>query len=619
MRIVLRRKLVAAFAGVAVVTSVAGFLAMQGLESVSARYEHAMGTLYTAEQAAQGLDRGLEQKLLGVRGYALYMRSDMLQEIDAADKQIRTQADAFSALPVDDADKAVIQEVLKTNKEMDDLIKRAVSMVNGGKGKEAVDLLSVQAPAISVRMTSLTAPLVAKLNRQLAEDQGAAIAAGRQVTLFGYITIGSGLALALLLGYYMSGRIAGPVRQMAALAGRMAQGDLTDTRLKVSSSDEIGDMAEAFTIMAARLRNLMQGISERAGAVLTAAGELTENAGLSAQSTEQVAAALGQVAAGATEQATAATEVERALDELRQTIGQIAAGAQETAGQITSSSELLDGIARAIEGVAESANQVADGADLSAATAREGAAVVEHSIAGMDRIKAVVGEASAKISDLTQFSSQIGEITLAISEIADQTNLLALNAAIEAARAGEHGRGFAVVAEEVRRLAERSASFAREIDGLIGNIQGRTAEAARAMQAGNAEVEQGARMAAEASEALGRIRTSVEAAARDVATIATATHELQSGIGQVVRSFDAVASVTEENTAATEQMAAGAGQAAANVQRVAAISSENAAAAQEISATTEELTASAGAVASAAQQLHQIAQELQKQVGQFKV
>ncbi|HLN61482.1 MAG TPA: methyl-accepting chemotaxis protein, partial [Symbiobacteriaceae bacterium] len=352
MRFTLRLKLVGAFAVVAGVTSVAGLLAMQGLESVSARYEHAMGTLSSAEQAAQGIDRGLEQKLLGVRGYALYMRSDMLQEIDQADKQIRTQADAFSALPVDDADKAVIQELLQTNKEMDELIKRAVSMVNGGKGKEAVELLSMQAPAISQKMSGLITPLVAKLETQVNEDEAAAVATGRQTVLFGYTVIGGALALALLVGLYMSSRIARPVRQVAALAGRMAQGDLTGASVEIRTRDEIADMAEAFTIMTARLRNLVQGITERAGAVLAAAEELTENAGLSAQSTEQVAAALGQVAAGASEQATAATEVERTLEELQQTIGQIAAGAQETAGQIGSSSELLGGIARAIEGVA---------------------------------------------------------------------------------------------------------------------------------------------------------------------------------------------------------------------------------------------------------------------------
>ena len=107
-----------------------------------------------------------------------------------------------------------------------------------------------------------------------------------------------------------------------------------------------------------------------------------------------------------------------------------------------------------------------------------------------------------KIKRLGESSQEIGEIVRLINEIADQTHLLALNASIQAAMAGEHGRGFAVVAEEVRALAERSATATSKIEELIRVIQADTNAAMVAMERSTQEVVAGSRLADKAGNAL---------------------------------------------------------------------------------------------------------------------
>lgn len=424
---------------------------------------------------------------------------------------------------------------------------------------------------------------------------------------------------AIAFGLLIALSITRPLKLAVARVEDIAGGNLALPQLRVTSRDEIGRMVTALNTMLTNLRQVIGGVTTSSRSVLEASEQLAAASDQSARGAEGAAEAVGQVAGGATEQAEAAGEVRRTMEQLQATIQQIATGSQQTAGEVQKSARLLAEMAQAIEEVAANARGVAAGTDQSAGTAREGAKVVESTVAGMERIRQAVSQSAERIRNLEQLSAQIGDITQVISEIAEQTNLLALNAAIEAARAGEHGRGFAVVAEEVRKLAERSATSTGEITDLIQNIQARTAEAVQSMESGTTEVESGSRLASDAGKALQKILAMAEQAATEVAGISKAAEEIRAKADQVVQAFDAVAAVTEENTAATEEMAAGATEATQAVERVAAVSEQNAAAAEEVSSAVEELNASAEEVAASAQSLKDIADELQAQVTRFTV
>jgi methyl-accepting chemotaxis protein len=155
---------------------------------------------------------------------------------------------------------------------------------------------------------------------------------------------------------------------------------------------------------------------------------------------------------------------------------------------------------------------------------------------------AVVGNAVAAMSGINEASKKIADIIGVIDEIAFQTNLLALNAAVEAARAGEQGRGFAVVATEVRNLAGRSATAAKEIKALILDSVNK--------------VEQGSRLVDESGQVLGDIVASVKRVTDIVAEIAAASREQSAGIDQVNKAVMLMDTTTQENAALVEQAAA---------------------------------------------------------------
>jgi methyl-accepting chemotaxis protein len=177
-------------------------------------------------------------------------------------------------------------------------------------------------------------------------------------------------------------------------------------------------------------------------------------------------------------------------------------------------------------------------------------------------LKAFVSESSAKVQGLGQVSRRITGFIMSIRELADLTNLLSLNAAIEAARAGKHGKGFAVVAEEVRRLAEQSATAAVEAGELVQDIHREVGEVVEQMRRGQVNVGGVEELSSSALEALDAIVASTADATEHAQRIADAAGEQDSAFGRLRERINAVAAIAGKNRAEADDVATRASEAA---------------------------------------------------------
>ena len=433
-------------------------------------------------------------------------------------------------------------------------------------------------------------------------DMQELVAVSAEVAAFGHIILfvvlavtGVGIASGVGFGLYIgTSQLSRPIKKVTEAIKQVANDDFSVEVPYAGRGDEIGDMAAAVevfkqnglavrrmhaqeAVLRAKSDDLQSGMSQVVSSA--AAGDFSrriektygdENLDRFASNVNELIASVDtgitetrRVIAGLADGDLTQTmqgTYQGAFAELQENVNVTLSTLQNTMREVRETTESIHGNSNELR---------AAGDDLSQRTEKQAAALEETS-AALDQITAVVQnsttraqEASVMASEakantarsgvvvrnavdamgrIEQAAREISQIINVIDEIAFQTNLLALNAGVEAARAGEAGKGFAVVAQEVRELAQRSATAAKDIKSLI-------------TKSGN-EVQAGVRLVQETGAALSEIESSVLAINDHIHSIATSAREQATGLAEVNTAVNQMDQVTQQNAAMVEETSA---------------------------------------------------------------
>lgn len=339
-----------------------------------------------------------------------------------------------------------------------------------------------------------------------------AVAAQADSLLIKYGSLALFITLGGLFGWVNVWSIRTPLVRTVNYLETMARGDLSQ-QIVIKRNNEISQMLKALQKLQSSMRDMIQGIQQTADQLASASGQLSSTSVRMAHGTEHASQQSSSVSAA---------------------VGEMAGVSNE---------------------IAVNCQMMADRAGSTNTATSKGEETISRMTAVMGEIEQMVEGTVGAVKALGANSDKIGDIVVAIEDIADQTNLLALNAAIEAARAGDQGRGFAVVADEVRRLAERTTTSTREVQSIIGSLQGDVRNVIAQMERSADSVRSGTEDVRHSSRAIGTIKEQVAPLLEYVSQVAIAAEEQSATTTDISESMRQIIDVVQETAQGAQESA----------------------------------------------------------------
>lgn len=453
-----------------------------GIGLVGWHYTHTMSdefdNLYTENlQSAVHLsnaERGLWELRFGIanyEGWSITDRAKIRAEETKWVNQISENMKAYSQGSRTQAEKDALADFNDWYSKYIAARPRWFELIDAGKHEEAFEHRAATTTPFAANSVKALAKLIAEQN-ELGDAKRSQVSAeaNSSLQMIRFLLL-LAIGAGLAMAYVATRSVTMPVTDLAKHLSELAAGggDLTK-RMEVKSTDEVGQMGASLNTFLVKLEKIIVDVKTGASAIAVAA--------------QQVASSSSSLSQGTSEQAASAEETTSSLEEMSASIQQNS----------------------------ENSRQMEQVAAKGAREAEESGKAVNHTVEAMKSI-------TEKID--------------IVDEIAYQTNLLALNAAIEAARAGEHGKGFAVVATEVRKLAERSQSAAKEISSLATDS---------------------VKVAENSGKLLDELVPSIQKTAELVQEVAAASREQSAGVAQINKAMTQVDQVTQRNASSAEEL-----------------------------------------------------------------
>jgi methyl-accepting chemotaxis protein len=561
-RATIARKMYLGFSSVLVLMLVIGGISYAEIKSIGDTYENLLDNRVESINMIDKLILLSKEVQLANRGYLLIGNEESLAAYQETKLKFEELRGGLGTRLETETEIKLAQELDNYHNQYLRLAEETIALKKGNN-PSYVDVISKKGPPLVSGFREKAEEMIKYETDALTQERGKTKAKlekiQRDIIIFSLLALVLGGAAAT----YISRLLSKPIRNLAAYAEKIADGDLRQDEIIVKTKDEVADLAHAFNRMTLNLRQLIHQINASAEKVAASSEELLATTEQTTKATNHIASAIQEVASGAEIQVTSSKENSIAME------------------------EVSAGILR----IAESSATVSESAQEATRLSEQGNQSVQKAIKQMELIELRTRNTEKAIKQLHARSHEIGGIIGVITEIADQTNLLSLNAAIEAARAGHQGRGFAVVASEVRKLAEQSSNSAAQIVGLIKKVQSDT-------EAANREIDE---------------------STKEVILGKTVIHQTGEAFHQILHAVEEVNVQIQDVSATSEQISANTQEVAASVEQLAHIAREASEGSQNVAASSEEQLASMEEITASAEALSKLAQDLQALVTQFKV
>ena len=559
------------FSGIALLFGLVAYLAVDGLRNTNGSTEEIATNWLPSVQASQAINLAMANLRLAYRDHIIAQsdaeKKTREEAIKVAEDTVGKAVDAYLPLASSDHERELIKTIKESVGGYIASSSQLLVLSRANKTEEAGQYLGGEMRSHSDKLKEATAALV-ELNvsgsnkaAELSKETFASI----EFELFAAI----GFAGLLVLGavvFVLTG-IANPITGITASMRRLAEGDTGSEIPFADRADEIGSMAGAVEIFRqAAITNKRMAMEADENRNRAEADRLAAQQQAEADASERLRIATSGLAAGLKRLAagdlafqlseTFAPDFEALRHDFNQSVTQLGATLRAISDSIGTIDEGTREISSGASDLSKRTEQQAASLEETAAALEEITANVSNSSKRTEETRTVATEAnrSAGVSAevvshaeeamerIETSSQQISNIISVIDEIAFQTNLLALNAGVEAARAGEAGKGFAVVAQEVRELAQRSASAAKEIKGLIQNS--------------SKEVEGGVKLVRDTGQALKTIGGFITQINHHMDSIATSAKEQSIGLSEVNVAVNRMDQTTQQNATMVQQSTA---------------------------------------------------------------
>ncbi|MGO6969758.1 HAMP domain-containing methyl-accepting chemotaxis protein [Rhizobium leguminosarum] len=579
----IKSSLLLIFSGIALLFGLVAYLAVDGLRKTNGSTEEIASHWLPSVQASQAINLSMTNLRLAYRDHII-AQSDAEKKtredaIKVAEDAVGKSVDAYLLLASSDHERELIKTIKDSVGGYIASSSQLLALSRANKTEEAGQYLGGEMRSYSDKLKEATATLV-ELDVS-GSNEAAELSKQTFDSIEFYLLAAIGVAGLLVLGavaFVLTG-IANPITGITASMRRLAGGD-TDSEIPFADrADEIGSMAGAVEIFRqAAIANKRMAMDAEENRNRAEADRLAAQEQAEADASERLRIATSGLAAGLKRLAagdlafqlneTFAPDFEALRHDFNQSVMQLGATLRAISESIGTIDEGTREISSGASDLSKRTEQQAASLEETAAALEEITANVSNSSKRTEETRTVATEAnrSAGISAevvshaeeamerIETSSQQISNIISVIDEIAFQTNLLALNAGVEAARAGEAGKGFAVVAQEVRELAQRSASAAKEIKGLIQNS--------------SKEVEGGVKLVRDTGQALKTIGSFITQINHHMDSIATSAKEQSIGLSEVNVAVNRMDQTTQQNATMVQQSTAASNSLAQEAQKL---------------------------------------------------